>query len=242
MAESRVLSIPEVVKGLRQAGFPEHVIPTMAAIAGGESSYRTRAYNPRGADDSFGVLQINMEGPLGPARREQFGLSSNEDLYDPATNFRAAKAIYDSQGLEAWGAYTDGGYKRYVPQVTAAMSQMPKMTASVGDKVESSAASAPQKLEPQQAPKQTPRGQSTRQVAQNPRSALKDIMKENLFRNLMGQVTQSLMGSAEGDTGPTEADLYYEAANELSASEDPYDQELARKYELKAMDASVARY
>jgi len=236
MAEDRRLSIPEIVTGLRKAGFSEDIIPTMAAIAGGESSFRTGAYNPRGADDSFGLLQINMEGPLGPARRQQYGLKSNEDLFDPATNFRVAKGIYDSQGLSAWGAYTDGGYKKFVPQVTAAMSRM-----APGSSVQEPASSPPAKskqpktVKPAEvsgktAPRQT-------RVVQDPRAALKDSIKQNLFRNLMGSVIQDTLRPPEIEQESSDAAIYREAANKLLGSDDPYDQQLALKYEQKAIEA-----
>lgn len=94
------------------AGFPDPALA--AAIAMAESSGNPRAYNGSGSDSSYGLWQINMRGSLGPARRAQFGLSANEDLFDPGTNARAAVSIYSSSGWGAWGAYTNGSYKRYL--------------------------------------------------------------------------------------------------------------------------------
>ena len=85
-----------------------------AAIAMAESSGNPRAYNGSGADSSYGLWQINMRGSLGPARRAQFGLSANEDLFDPNVNARAAVSIYSSSGWGAWGSYTNGSYRRYL--------------------------------------------------------------------------------------------------------------------------------
>ena len=98
------------------AGFPSDLAPTIAAIAMGESSGNPRAHNPdsTSGDNSYGLMQINMLGDMGPSRRQQFGLKSNEELFDPATNFRAAFDIYKSQGLGAWGAYTNGSYKKFL--------------------------------------------------------------------------------------------------------------------------------
>lgn len=101
----------EIAQLAASAGFPDPALA--AAIAMAESSGNPRAYNGRGSDQSYGLWQINMQGLLGPQRRAQFGLSQNEDLYDPATNARAAAAIYSSSGWGAWGAYTNGSYKRY---------------------------------------------------------------------------------------------------------------------------------
>jgi hypothetical protein len=106
----------EIAKMLRQVGFPESEIPTMTAITMAESGGRSDAFNPRGPDLSYGLAQINMYENLGPERRSQFGLKSNEELYDPITNLRAAKAIYDQQGLNAWGAYTNQSYKKFLPE------------------------------------------------------------------------------------------------------------------------------
>ena len=98
------------------AGFTKEEAKIMAAIAGGESSFNNRAHNPNRAsgDNSYGLWQINMIDSMGPARRKQFGISSNEELFDPKVNARAAKAIYDSQGFGAWGAYKDGNAAKYM--------------------------------------------------------------------------------------------------------------------------------
>ena len=40
-----------------------------------------------------------------------FGISSDDQLFDTDTNFRAAKRISDQQGIGAWGACTNGSYK-----------------------------------------------------------------------------------------------------------------------------------
>lgn len=98
------------------AGFTKEQAKVMAAIAGGESTFNNRAHNPNRAtgDNSYGLWQINMIDQLGVERRRNLGLSSNEDLFDPATNARAAKAIFDSQGFGAWGAYKDGNAAKYM--------------------------------------------------------------------------------------------------------------------------------
>ena len=112
----------ELAQYARQAGFPEEKIPTIVAIAMGESSGNPRAHNPDAStgDNSYGLMQINMLGQMGADRRKAFGLSSNDQLFDPVTNFSAAKTIYDSQGLGAWGAYNNGSYKDFMPGATQA--------------------------------------------------------------------------------------------------------------------------
>jgi hypothetical protein len=86
----------------------------MAAIAMAESGGNPRAHNLVPPDNSYGPWQINMYGKLGPARRKAFGISSNEQLYDPAINARAAAKILASQGPSAWSTYTSGAYKKYM--------------------------------------------------------------------------------------------------------------------------------
>ena len=96
-------------------GFPASVAPTVARIAMGESSGITNNYNGKGKDDSYGLMQINMYGDLGPARMKKFGLSSKADLNDPTKNMQAAFQIWKDAGqsFEPWGAYTNGSYLRH---------------------------------------------------------------------------------------------------------------------------------
>jgi hypothetical protein len=102
---------------LRQAGFDEATIPRMVSIANAESSLNPRAHNPNAAtgDNSYGLFQINMLGGMGNERRKNLGLKSNEALFDPLTNARAAKAIYDQQGLGAWSVHRSGAANKFTP-------------------------------------------------------------------------------------------------------------------------------
>lgn len=98
---------------------PEEAV-ILTAVAGGESSYNTRAYNGKGKDRSYGLWQINMLGQMGVERAKAWGLSSYDQLFDPMTNARAAVSILRSQGLRAWTVYTSGAYKAYLPQAQQA--------------------------------------------------------------------------------------------------------------------------
>lgn len=111
------LSNPQVAGYLRQAGFSEDLIPRMVAIANAESSLipDNRNFNTGTGDQSYGLFQINMLGAMGPERRAQFGIESNEQLYDPLTNAKAAKAIYDQQGLGAWSVHRSGAADQFMP-------------------------------------------------------------------------------------------------------------------------------
>jgi len=97
-----------LVSALQQAGFKGQALKTAWAIGQRESGGRFTAHNPNRAtgDDSYGPFQINMLGAMGPSRRKQFGISSNEDLYDPLVS---AKAMYQmSHGGKDFGAWGIG--------------------------------------------------------------------------------------------------------------------------------------
>jgi len=102
-----------------EGGFTPEQARIMAAIAMAESGGVARALNDVGDDNSFGLWQINMidvpDYKLGEERRAKLNLKTNDELYNPATNVRAAKMIFDEQGFEAWGAYTNGDYKDFLP-------------------------------------------------------------------------------------------------------------------------------
>jgi len=102
---------------LAQAGFKGSALDTAYAVAMAESGGNARAHNGNAGtgDNSFGLFQINMLGGMGPARRRQYGLGSNEDLYDPLTN---AKIAFQMSGggknWSPWSAYKNGSYKNYL--------------------------------------------------------------------------------------------------------------------------------
>lgn len=81
------------------AGFPPDTAVKMTAIALKESSGNTAAFNGKNPDVSYGLWQINMINKpgyeLGNQRMQQFGLSDPSDLFDPATNARAAYQIWN---------------------------------------------------------------------------------------------------------------------------------------------------
>jgi hypothetical protein len=91
------------------------------AIALAESGGNERAHNAVPPDDSYGLWQINMLGDLGPARRTQFGLTSNDQLYDIATNAKAMYAI-SGQGTNwrPWTTFQGARYWLVYPPAQAA--------------------------------------------------------------------------------------------------------------------------
>lgn len=88
-----------------------------AAIAMAESGGNANAHNTNAdtGDDSYGYWQINMLGDLGPERRKAFGISSNEQLFDPATNARAMKVVSGGgTNFYPWSTYAKGKHLPYL--------------------------------------------------------------------------------------------------------------------------------
>ena len=101
-----------------QAGFSDKNAKLAAAIALAESSGNSGAHNdnPNTGDNSYGLWQINMIGKLGPARRKQYGLSSNEQLFDPLTNAKVAYKVSGGSNFSPWSVYKSGAYLKYLPK------------------------------------------------------------------------------------------------------------------------------
>ena len=59
---------------------------------------------------SIGLFQVNyaVHKPM----LDEMGISE-ADLRDPLINAKVALKIYQMQGWQAWGAYTNGSYLRY---------------------------------------------------------------------------------------------------------------------------------
>jgi hypothetical protein len=90
---------------LSTVGFEGDQLKQAWAVVMKESTGRPMAHNQNSktGDNSYGLFQINMIGSLGPARLEQYGLSNNEELFDPLTNARIAYTI--SEGGKNWSAW-----------------------------------------------------------------------------------------------------------------------------------------
>ena len=110
--ESTILTAEEIKSLLIISGFDGKGLKTAFGIVMKESTGRPYAHNQNSntGDNSYGLFQINMIGSLGPARREQFGLANNEDLFNPLTN--AAIAYRMSEGGTDWGPW--GGVSQKV--------------------------------------------------------------------------------------------------------------------------------
>ena len=107
-AKSR-LKPQELKSLLEDVGFRGQALKLAWATAMKESTGRPMAHNKNSntGDNSYGLFQINMIGSLGPARLEQYGLKSNEDLFDPLTNAKIAFQM--SNGGKNWSAWNGIG-------------------------------------------------------------------------------------------------------------------------------------
>lgn len=95
----------QLIEVLKSVGFKGNSLRTAWAIVKRESGGRPVAFNGNRntGDSSYGLFQINMIGDLGPSRRATFGLKSNNELFNPYTNARAA--YHMSAGGRNWSAW-----------------------------------------------------------------------------------------------------------------------------------------
>jgi hypothetical protein len=114
---------PKLLKAMQAAygaGFRGENLIKMTAVAMAESSGDATETNMKGQDNSYGLWQINMKGAMGPERRKALGISSNEELLDPALNARAAKMLFDERGFQPWrNSYSNANYNRWIGQARA---------------------------------------------------------------------------------------------------------------------------
>lgn len=102
---------------LKSVGFTGEGLRIAYAVAMAESSGNARAHNPDAStgDNSYGLFQINMLGDMGPERRRQYGLSSNDDLFDPYVNAKVAfKMSNGGKNWKPWSTYNRGDYKDFL--------------------------------------------------------------------------------------------------------------------------------
>lgn len=110
------LSGEEVARMLYGVGFRGSQLIKMLAISKRESGWSPTAHNPDAStgDNSWGLFQLNTLGDLWNYYKGK-GLSRPEELLDPNTNVRMAKALFDdnvrwkSNGFYPWGDYPGSG-------------------------------------------------------------------------------------------------------------------------------------
>lgn len=102
---------------LSDVGFKGSALNTAYAVMMAESGGNNNAHNPNAGtgDNSYGLFQINMLGGMGPERRKQYGLNSNDALFDARKNAEVAYNM--SKGgtnWNPWSTYKRGSHKKYL--------------------------------------------------------------------------------------------------------------------------------
>lgn len=110
-----------MTKQVNVRGYSGPLDVLMAAVAMQESRGRSTAM--RTDTQVYGLWQIRW--PVHAPNLRKIGITSPEQLYDPLTNAKAAKMIYDSSGISAWSAFTDGNYKQFLPAARQAAGVAP---------------------------------------------------------------------------------------------------------------------
>ena len=108
-AERRAPLEPLELKELLQAvGFEGQALKLAWGIVMRESRGGPTSHNGNSdtGDNSYGLFQINMIGGLGADRREKYGLTTNEELFNPVANARIAFLM--SGGGDDFGAWGVG--------------------------------------------------------------------------------------------------------------------------------------
>ena len=131
------LTASQIAAYARGAGIKDpKAVRVAVAIALAESGGNPQAHNPNPPDDSYGLWQINMLGSMGPARRRQWGLKSNAELYNPAVN---AKAMFDlsngGKNWTPWTTFTRGSYLAHLSEAAKGVANagsVPVETTTVG--------------------------------------------------------------------------------------------------------------
>ena len=118
--KTKVIPQSKIEDMLLAVGFEPEIAKIMAAVAMAESAGNPMIDTVKSGLDpqkkkefSIGLLQLNMKDDK-DRLLDVFDIESEEELYDPIINVIAAKRLYDEQGLDAWGAYKDGSYKKFL--------------------------------------------------------------------------------------------------------------------------------
>lgn len=136
----------DIARALAAKGWSAGDIPTALATFAGESGttdpytstkngqwkFCGDAYNGAGADESYGIAQINVKGSRWNTRKAQCGLTSKTQLYDVYTNLACAKKIKDSEGWGAWGAYSGRNEGNKMQMGNAALTAKNRVSSSGG--------------------------------------------------------------------------------------------------------------
>ena len=99
-------------------GFSPQDAAIVVGIAGGESGYDPSNSTERSGlkaktgEDSVGLMQINWGYHKDKGWLQDLGITSREQLFDPATNMKAAKYLHSGRGgFGDWTVFNKGIYK-----------------------------------------------------------------------------------------------------------------------------------
>lgn len=85
-----------------QIGWPADTLANLNYIINRESGCDPTAYNGKGLDRSYGLLQINTITPLWGYVQETCGINQPEELLNPETNLSCGLQYYLDQGWRPW--------------------------------------------------------------------------------------------------------------------------------------------
>lgn len=85
-----------------QIGWPTETLPNLSYIINRESGCDPTAYNGKGLDRSYGLLQINTITPLWGYVQKTCGINQPEELLNPVTNLTCGLRYYQDQGWRPW--------------------------------------------------------------------------------------------------------------------------------------------
>jgi hypothetical protein len=146
---------------IRKVGGNEQEAAVLGAISQPESAGNPQAHNhnPATGDNSYGLWQINMLDKLGPERRAKYGLSSNEELFNPETNARIAlKMLREANGVPRdWTTWKHGKHNPYMQaaQAGAAGKVTEESTSPQSDASQTTPSATTPNLTPQSTPMQS---------------------------------------------------------------------------------------
>ena len=116
------LSKAEIKQMALDVGFNPEAASTVVGIAGGESGFDPTNSTVRSGlhaktgEDSVGLMQINWGYHKDSGWLQKLGITKREQLFDPVTNLKAAKYLYDGRGggFQDWTVFNKGIYKDYL--------------------------------------------------------------------------------------------------------------------------------
>jgi hypothetical protein len=122
------VSVEQIAKFAADAGFKGVNLQVAVAVSCAEDpSHELTAHNTKG-EDSRGLWQINVARNANP---DLAGMN----LFDGATNARAAKIVHDRQGWTAWSVFKNQSYLLYMPRAGLAISREPSISLAESDVV-----------------------------------------------------------------------------------------------------------